>query len=1792
MSTDDANVATDTIDTVEAHDSVSQAGSGSSSGRSSGSVARRKLELAAQKASHIAEARYVEQRHALEIEELKLRQRKEAFETKVRLSAIEAEQNVLSQIVAEAENHPVDLNPPLGQPPSHSDSVEVVLNPYAREWRNDNTVQELVRQGQEQQQHLLDVIRLPSAQLPVFDGDVLQYHSFIRLFETTVERNTVDSCARLARLLQYCSGRAKQVISCCAMMDPDEGFRKAKELLKNRFGNNFLVSEAWVKKVTQGPPLKPSDRVGLQCLADDLCNCYHTLKAMNFMTEISNQSTLVKIMTRLPPYLQNRWRREAGVIRRRTGNNPTIEDAMTFVREAAEESNDPIYGALASQPADHSRNSTHPFATIKRPHATSAVTSATEVYNPGHQRTNQSVRDQQQARCVVCGEAHKLFACQQFKSGSVEDRIAIARTNKLCFNCLEPGHHARQCHLTRTCSVAGCGKRHTKFLHPVQPELPSLQGEPTSESLVEHGHVNHLSTSVSVGIGAGIVALPVVPVIIINPITCHSESTYALLDSGSTHTFIDRSLSRDLGLQEQSQSLTLSTLNGISELSTTTVSLEIADTERQTTIEMPMVLTKERLPIDIKCLANADDIGHWTHLTEIPLPRLSDSSEIRLLIGQDCPEALLPLEIRRGSFGAPYATRTVLGWTVNGPINRYCNRLKAASNFIQSDVDLEHQVERFWKLDALVGPANDEVGLSVNDKRALSVWQETIRHHEGHYELAIPCKQRPVDLPVNIDIAKQRLSCLRMRFMGQPELHAVYRDGMESLLRDYAEEVPADEIDSRPAWYLPHHPVRNPNKPEKTRIVFDCSAKFCGKSLNDVVLQGPDLTNKLVSVLLRFRQEPVAVMADVESMFHQVRVTPCDRDLLRFLWLKGGDINDDVGIYRMKVHLFGGIWSPSCCSFALRRTAEDNKSDFDAETVSTVLNNFYVDDCLKSVETVEKAVVIVQQLCELLSRGGFRLTKWVSNSREVMSAIPKGEWSKNLKSSDLHYQALPVERALGVQWDVESDAFTFQTVLKNKPVTRRGMLSIVSSVFDPLGLANPFVMPAKWLIQDLCRRGVDWDVQLSPEDEQIWASWLNDLDKLKALKLDRCLKSNLSRVTESQLHHFSDASERGYGAVSYLRMIGEDGSIHCAFVMSKSRVAPTRSVTIPRLELCAAVLSVKLDVLIRRELDIDISRSVFWTDSTVVLHYIYSDNKRFQTFVANRVAVIHSSSVPSQWRHIGTNLNPADDVSRGLRAEALMGNTRWFNGPPFLWESEDKWPENHLAISSVPEESLEVKQGPVVYITEVDDCDVFDRIFQRRSSWFKLKRDVAYILRMKQLLRDKASNLQPQDMPRRITVSELDNAELQIIRYVQIFMFPNEVKLLNARQKVPKSSALYRLEPVMGIDKAVRVGGRLPHHPVILPHRHAVSDLVIRHFHVSSAHSGREHTLSEVRRHFWIVRARPAVRRVLRECTLCRHRDAKPVEQRMADLPDDRISAGGAPFSCVGIDLFGPFAVKRGRSAVKRYGCIFTCLKIRAVHIEVVHSLDTDSFINALQRFICRRGSVKEIRSDNGSNFTAAEKELRTALNQWNHTRIDDTLRQKGIQWRFNPPAASHMGGVWERQIRSVRRILSALMKDQLVDDEALSTMFCLVESVINSRPLTTVSDDHNDMEPLTPNHLLTFEQALPPPGNFTKLDTYSRRRWRQIQYLADVFWRRWTREYLPTLQLRQKWRNPVKNIEVGDVVLIVDDNAPRHVWHLGRVTETCPAPDGLVRSAKVVTRTATLTRPVHKLCLLESVIT
>ena len=1295
--------------------------------------------------------------------------------------------------------------------------------------------------------------------------------------------------------------------------------------------------------------------------------------------------------------------------------------------------------------------------------------------------------------------------------------------------------------------------------------------------------------------------------------------------------------------------------------------LEVSDVEQTNTVPLPEVYAQEAIPASKEDAVAMADIEGWPYLSEeIQVQeRLEDDEEahVGLLIGNNVPKLLEPIRVVNSQNDGPYACQTLLGWAVYGLPKKQsspASETRKVSSHRIMVADLERQIRQMYNQDFNESIINDEPQKSVEDRKFLQLVEETVTFEDGHYTIGLPRRSPEMKMPDNRPLAEQRAAHLKRKLSRNEVFYDEYNNFMTDMLENgYAEKVPLKEKTPEDGckWYLPHHGVYHPQK-QKLRVVFDCAARYHGTSLNDQLLQGPDLTNSLTGVLTRFRQEPVAVMADIKSMFYQVRVPKADADLMRFLWWPEGDLSQPLHEYRMVVHTFGATSSPSCANYALRKTAKDKGDNHEPRVTDTIYDNFYVDDCLCSVPTEDEAVSLANGLRKVCASGGFCLTKWISNSREVMRSIPEAERAKQVKGLDLN-QNLPQEKALGMLWSVENDSFGYKIDLKKQPSTRRGILSTVSSVYDPLGFIAPAILPAKQILQDLCRRQCGWDDPISDHNLIQWQKWLSDLPGLSNFEVERCIKpENYGEPERVQIHHFCDASEIGYGTVSYIRMENDCG-IHCSFLTSKARVTPIKQVSIPRLELTAATVAVKVNAMLHKELKIEVDDVHYWTDSMSVLRYIENTTARFQTFVANRVNIIREGSTPDQWHYVKSADNPADDSSRGLSVEALLGRERWLKGPPFLWRPEHEWPVTEIERSQLKcsSEDPEVKiAASRVQNKAVVVQDDLDNLMSHYSNWYRLKRAVGWILRVKQKLlsqikkrrlteEDKQVNVvtknkQGEETVKAVeskttakettsgarqnhgaqatsidplTLDEMHAAERAVIAYVQWKAFPLELSSLKethadqgntdcikdsqTRQNtcVKKTSHIFRLQPFKE-DGVLRVGGRLAKaalpeetkFPSILPKESPITELVMRDAHKATGHGGRNHMLAFVRKRYWVINANTAARRVINKCVTCRRQKGKVGEQQMANLPEDRVTPDNPPFTHVGMDYFGPFEIKRGRSLVKRYGVVFTCLSTRAIHLEKADSLDTDSCINAIRRFVARRGQVQEIRSDNGTNLVGAQRELKAEIQRWNQAKIHSCLLQKGIEWNFNTPAASHFGGIWERQIRTVRKIMMSTIKEQTLTDESLCTLLCEVEAIINSRPITTAQSDPGDLEPLTPNHLLLLKgKPSLPPVLAEETGPYARRRWKQVQYLADLFWRRWTREYLLQLQERQKWVRPRANFKTGDVVLVVDNSQPRNTWIMGKVINTMPDKMGLVRRVEIRTKSSVLTRPIHKLCLL-----
>jgi hypothetical protein len=659
---------------------------------------------------------------------------------------------------------------------------------------------------------------------------------------------------------------------------------------------------------------------------------------------------------------------------------------------------------------------------------------------------------------------------------------------------------------------------------------------------------------------------------------------------------------------------------------------------------------------------------------------------------------------------------------------------------------------------------------------------------------------------------------------------------MNEIIREgYAEKVPISDASTKTSWYIPHHGVYHPKKPNKLRVVVDCSAKFQDTCLNQLLLQGPDLANNLIGVLLRFRNESVAISCDIEKMFFQFSVNPEHRDLLRFVWWPNGDINSEPVDYRMTVHLFGAVSSPSVANFGLKQIGEEGSKTFGTAASDFVKDNFYVDDGLISVPSVEEAIDLVSKTRKLCANRGLHLHKFASNSQKVLDSIPSQELSDDLQK----WQLDSVERALGIEWVIKDDCLRFKVAIKDRPPTRRGMLSMVHSLYDPLGLVSPITLIGRKILQEACKSGSDWDDPLPNALVQKWETFQTSVRNLERLMIPLCYKPDyFGKVVSTELHHFSDASIDGYGQCSYIRLLNDVGNVHCSLVFSKAKVTPLKQLTIPRLELNAAVLSTRVGKMLEENLQLADAKHSYYTDSRVVLGYISNDTKRFHTFVANRIQEIRDVSEPSQWFYVNTRENTADIASRGATAEQLMAS-EWFSGPRFLWE-------HPLRVNKVP--AVELDQGDpevrkTVASTKQETVNPIVNVISRCSNLSKVQSYIAIWLRYMDILKEK---VRPRSADRKLDVSYQHEAMISMIRSTQMHYFKREMEHLRKEKSVTKGSLLYKLDPSIDSEGVLRVGGRVQNseltenekHPVILPKQAPLAQLVVDAAHKAVVHQG------------------------------------------------------------------------------------------------------------------------------------------------------------------------------------------------------------------------------------------------------------------------------------------------------------------------------------------------------------------
>ncbi|XP_037820375.1 uncharacterized protein LOC119609604 [Lucilia sericata] len=578
--------------------------------------------------------------------------------------------------------------------------------------------------------------------------------------------------------------------------------------------------------------------------------------------------------------------------------------------------------------------------------------------------------------------------------------------------------------------------------------------------------------------------------------------------------------------------------------------------------------------------------------------------------------------------------------------------------------------------------------------------------------------------------------------------------------------------------------------------------------------------------------------------------------------------------------------------------------------------------------------------------------------------------------------------------------------------------------------------------------------------------------------------------------------------------------------------------SIPRLELQSALLGARFAKNVTSSLKLKFNRQVFWTDSKTVLAWIRSDHRKYFQFVAFRVSEILELSEVDEWMWVPSMDNVADEATKWQKTPHFSRDSRWFTGPEFLQRHNISWHEE-----TKEDGTLEELRPQYIGIHRKVSSFTIPINPERFSKWSRFVGATSTLLQIARIIKNKVKGEKVVYLK---TQADIAAAEIVIWKCTQAEVFGDELTLLSRNLPITPSSNLYKLSAYLDNSGVIRLGSRVQisgrKDPIILPKEHYVTTLLVAFHHVTYLHSNHETVINEIRQYFWIPRLRSVLKKVRKSCQMCIIQNAKPKPPKMSILPSPRVASFCRPFTYVGIDYFGPLFVIIRRSSEKRYGVLFTCLTTRAVHLEIAYSLSTISCIIAIRSFIARRGTPREWWSDNGTNFRGAERELSEAFQLLDQNEIVKTFTNSSMSWHFIPPSSPHMGGAWERLVRSVKSSLLSVLPRYRLTDEILRGAFAEVENIINSRPLTYIPIEHEEAESLTPNHFLHgssngMKPLALPEANGTML----RRGWRATQQMADSFWIRWVREYLPMITRRSKWFQNVKPIKIGDVVFIVD---------------------------------------------------
>ncbi|XP_075152559.1 uncharacterized protein LOC142226424 [Haematobia irritans] len=1612
-------------------------------------------------------------------------------------------------------------------------------------------------------------LRLPPCTTEIFHGDYLSWPSFRDMFTAVyIDCQSLTPVEKLFYLRQNTQGEALEIVKKSQLTH--EGFEVAWNNLKDRYENKRILVNTQLKILFNLVPVKSESAHEIKKLQREINNCMTALKLYGISIDSWDPIFVFLCSSKLPVTTLSLWEQ---TVNDKTGLSKWI-DLDNFLT-ARFQSLETVFDLTNCGVNEHSGKLDNSSLMNRRVRAYQANTS--------------------RIVCFACSQEHYLKYCNKFLKMSPEERFTIVKRNNICLNCFSGNHKVHQCSSKSNCSR--CNSRHNTLLHRDSRASPSTQSEgtqadvpSTSNNTAQDLSLEQQSIQNCFAASSKQVLLGTAMVNIRRDGVCYVAR--ALLDPGSQASFITERLQKRIGVPTTTVNARISGLNNALAGSTQKQCTFVISSTGQNNVEVEvcgLVLPQltGKLPSSSISVPAQLSLGNM----KLADPNFAKSDQVDVLIGADFYPHILLDGLHRNVLGSLLAQNTIFGWVLTGPVESQTSTFHTFVSFC-NEVSLNQQLEKFWRVEE--PPKVSE--MTVDEEYCEEFFKKTTRRSSnGRFVVRLPFKPQHID---GQGLGMSRTKALRQFLRNEesmarrPELKEAY----SAVLREYELlghmiKVGVSSV-SDSNFYLPHHAVLKPeSKSTKLRVVFNASyPTSSGLSLNDTLYPGPVLQNDLMWLIVRWRFYRYVFNGDIEKMYRQILLDDRDTRFQRIIFRD--DSKSDVQDCELKTVTFGVNCAPFLAIRCLLQLSSDIEKElpFAAKILSHMM---YVADALAGAHELHVAIEARDQLITALSSAGFSMRKWTSNDVRILKDLP----AEHLLSE--HFLAIEDEskaKTLGIRWNAKSDMFYFlvNPIRKKEDFTKREVLSVIASLFDPAGWLGPVIITAKVLMQQIWADKTGWDDILNAPSKHRWNQFVGDYDVLNSVELKRWIGFDPNCKVE--IHGFADASEKAYGACVYARIKSRSGEIVTHLLFAKSRVAPLRTISLPRLELCAALLLSELMGNVRIELSLDNNSTKFycWSDSTIVLAWLQKPPSSWTTFISNRVSKIIDLVGGECWGHVRSEHNPADIISRGCRAHELIGNNLWWHGPSWLRDTVEEWVTGPERQFHTTEECRSVKMF-FSYMKSFDD------VLVRFSSYARALRVMSYVYRFFSKLKIKSQSKGPIE----VSVSELQVVKRKLIIVTQKAYFPDEYYKLSNGTHINSQSNLLNLHPFVDDGGLMRVGGRLSNaqclsfnerHPVIMPYNCKFSQLLVGFIHQITVHGGNQLMLRVLRSEFWIPRSKNLIKSVIGRCRTCAICAKRSREQIMSALPVSRTLID-RPFLRTGVDFAGPYDIKNytGRACLitKGYVSIFVCFATKAVHLEAVSDLSTATFLAAVSRFVSRRGCPSDIFSDNGTNFVGASRTLKAEFRNFVRNvsaEIVQSYVNNGVKWHFNPAGAPHMGGLWEAGVRSFKHHFRRIAFNLRYTFEEFATLLARIESCLNSRPLCPLSEDISCTDALTPGHFLIGGPLLAPPEpQIDEAPISVINRWQRVKAINHNLCVRWKEEYLKEMLKRNKWKSEQVNLKVGDMVVVREDNLPPNEWRLGRITKVFPGVDEKVRVAEIRTSRGTLVRPTVKLVVLPT---